>query len=84
MKSRHTLYYIFESIILGFGLFMVFLAGNVYDQILMLFILISVYITTGAVHHKMTHDINPKIVLEYVLIGALVFSIFLLFKSGAV
>lgn len=84
MRSRHTLYYIFETVILGFGFFVVFLSKNVYDKALALFILVMAYIVIGVVHHKMKHDINLKIVLEYVLIGALVFSVFLLLKSGSV
>lgn len=84
MKDKHTLYYIFETILLGIGFFIVYLNGNVYIQGVLLLVLLMVYVMVGVVHHRLTHDITVKIMLEYVLISALVFSVFLLFKSGAI
>lgn len=84
MNSRHTLYYIFETTILGTGFFLAFLMKDVYNQGLLILGVLLLYISMGAIHHRKTHDMGVKIMLEYVLISALVFSVFLLFKSGAI
>lgn len=83
MRREHTVYYFLEAVLLSSGFFVLLLTENAYNQGVLLLALLFMYIVIGAIHHKVSHDINLKIMLEYVLISALVFSVFLLFKSGA-
>ena len=83
--QKHLNYYIVESFILGIGFFGVYmLSGSIDTQATLLAFLILVYVIMGVVHHRLNHDIHAKIVLEYIVIGTLVFSIFLLLKSGVI
>lgn len=85
MEKKHTVYYFFEASILGFG----FLALLILDlafmlEIIALSCILLFYIIMGLIHHKVNHDIHVKIVLEYILISVLIFSLFLFFKSGTI
>ena len=57
-------------------------AGN--TQVIAMGILVLAYALMGIIHHRLDHDIHPKIVLEYILIGSLVFALFLFLRSGTV
>lgn len=83
--SKHLNYYIFETIILGLGFFAVYALSLalVYQMVLVAF-LVVLYSFMGIIHHKLQHDIHAKIVLEYILISVLVFSVFVFLKSGIV
>lgn len=83
--QKHLNYYIIESFILGVGFFGVYmLSGSTQIQASLLALIIAIYVIMGVVHHRLNHDIHAKIVLEYIIIGTLVFAIFLLLKSGVI
>lgn len=83
--QKHLNYYIIETFILGLGFFGVYiLSGSVQIQAVLMAFIVAMYMIMGIVHHSLMHDIHAKIVLEYIIIGSLVFSIFLLLKSGIV
>lgn len=83
--SRHINYYIFEAAILGLGFFAVYALSLPFTyQMFLIAGLVLLYSVMGIIHHSVKHDIHAKIVLEYILISALVFSIFLFLKSGIV
>ncbi|MFI5265353.1 MAG: hypothetical protein ACHQT7_01255 [Candidatus Levyibacteriota bacterium] len=74
-----------ESFILGLGFYGTYmLSGHIQIQALLMLFIVSMYMVMGIVHHALMHDIHGKIVLEYIIIGSLVFSIFLFLKSGVV
>lgn len=83
--EKHLNYYIIETFILGIGFFGIsMLSGSVQTQAMLMAAVVAVYMIMGIVHHQLKHDIHPKIVLEYVIIGALVFAIFVFLKSGVI
>lgn len=83
--SSHTIYYLLEASILGFG-FLILLLLNLsfFIQIGMLLGILALYISMGLIHHRLHHDMHFKIVLEYFLISVLLFSLFLFLKSGTI
>lgn len=78
--KKHAIYYLSLIFIIGTGLF---LSTRVFDnrqtQIFIIFLTSAVYAGWGIIHHLVEHDLNAKIVVEYILIGALGFSIFWFF-----
>lgn len=81
IKTHLPYYTVFLLIgVLGFWL----LALNAHDpqgRMVVIVLLAFFYIIWGLLHHYVHHDISTKIVLEYVLIGALGISvIFFLLK----
>ncbi len=82
-KNMHLNYYAIESLILGLGFFAVYLlSSSVFAQTIFVVVLLFSYAVMGMIHHYLKHDINIKVVLEYVLISILVFSLFLFVRSG--
>lgn len=80
----HLAYYISLILILGLGFLGAFLASP--DRQLQMSIVVLTtfsYVGFGLLHHLISHDLNLKIVIEYVLIGSLGLSlIFFLMKGG--
>lgn len=82
---EHDVYYFVELLILvvGFFLISIFSSDLSLQFILLMFILLS-YITLGFMHHKINHEFNEKIVLEYVSISALILAGFLFLNIGRI
>lgn len=83
MRKNHISYYIIESIILGLGFFIVYSLSTINLQIMGIIAVVLIYSVMGLVHHKIDHDMHPKIVLEYIIISVLVVSIFVFLKSSS-
>lgn len=84
LKKDKT-YYFFLSIILLFGLILFILSNN--NKSLQFWIFSSTvfsYVVLGIFHHFLKHDLDTKIVVEYLLIGGLGFSLFLFLIKGAI
>ena len=74
--KKHFAYYFSLFIILFFGLILVFLSSpNVKMQEFVTLVTVFFYIVSGILHHYINHEINVKIMVEYILIGLLGLSI---------
>lgn len=70
--TRHKGYYISLVTILAISGYLILAAAS--DRKLQILTVITAaffYIIFGIVHHLVNHDLKPKIVIEYILIGAL-------------
>lgn len=79
----HLAYYICLFFILGLGLLGVYLSSP--DRHLQMTIIVSAtlfYVAFGILHHFLNHDLTPKIVVEYTLIGSLGLSLILFLMKG--
>jgi disulfide bond formation protein DsbB len=75
---HHNAYYFIELLILLFGFGMLFVFGSqLFLELIILGIMLVVYIGMGIMHHKIHHDLHPKIVIEYVLVSILIFASFI-------
>lgn len=83
-KNRHIEYYLSLSMILVSGLFLVIIsAPNRNLQMLIVFLTTLFYAIFGIFHHIINHDLNGKIVLEYLIISGFgVAAVFFLLKGG--
>lgn len=83
-KNRHIEYYLSLSIILALGLFLVIIsAPNRNLQMLIVFLTTLFYAIFGIFHHIVNHDLNGKIVLEYLIIAGFgMAAVFFLLKGG--
>ena len=82
---KHTEYYISLIIILSLGFLLAYTnRSNRSFQILVISATTFFYVLWGMIHHLINHDLNAKIVVEYVLIGTFGLTIifFLLSVSG--
>lgn len=85
MKNSHAFYYVFEFVGLSLGFYLIAVFGtNVILQTSLLVIVLLMYSILGILHHAKSHDIHPRIVLEYVLISLFVLSIFMFLKGGII
>lgn len=84
MKKPHINYYFIETLILGLGFFIVFMLSSFQQQIIGLILVTMLYGIMGFTHHYLHHDMNKKIMLEYIIISILVLSLFIFLKSGIV
>lgn len=82
MRKNHINYYLIEATILGLGFFITYSLGTFSQQVVGLIGVVLLYCIMGLVHHKIDHDMHPKIVLEYILISILVVSVFIFLKSS--
>lgn len=81
--KKHFLYYLSLFLIFFVGLLLtLFLAPNIKLQGLTIFTTILLYVIWGILHHYKNHELTPKIVIEYVLIGFLGMSILFFVISG--
>jgi len=78
MKKNHALLYLIEFLIIGggFALILTFTLPF-YTQLLIVSAILALYIVIGLMHHRTHHDINIKVVLEYILVSALIFALFI-------
>lgn len=81
--NEHNLYYISLFAILAFGLFLILSLSPNKQLQLTVFAIVSVfYVIWGLLHHYMNHELNSKIVVEYILIAALGTAIMLFLLKG--
>lgn len=77
MKRRHLILYLAEFIFIGGGFaFLLNYKMSFYSQMIVLLAILVIYIIIGVIHHGKHHDIHPKVVLEYILVSALIFALF--------
>ena len=72
MRQKHTIYYVSLSIIMALGLLVIVLTKQ--DPVLRMYAVLLTtlfYVVWGIVHHILHHDTSVRVVVEYVLIGAL-------------
>lgn len=88
MMSRlynHSGYYVFLIIILILGFLLAYTSASSRNfQIGVVIVTTFFYVLWGIMHHLLNHDLNVKIVIEYILVGTLGLTIifFLLSISG--
>lgn len=81
--SKHIGYYISLILILTFGFILVYVnSSNKSFQIEIVIAITLFYILWGILHHLLNHDLNTKIVIEYILIGCLGLGIMLFLLKG--
>jgi len=82
--SEHAIYYISLIIILSLGFLLAYSSSDRSFQVGVVVAITFFYVLWGILHHLMNHDLHPKIVVEYILIGAFGLTIiyFLLSLSG--
>lgn len=68
--SEHAIYYISLLIILSLGFLLAYSSSDRGFQIGVIIAITFFYVLWGIMHHLMNHDLHPKIVIEYILIGA--------------
>lgn len=78
MRKNHTVLYFFEFglITAGFA-FLLAVKLPLYTQSWVLALILIFYIILGIYHHGKDHDITTKVVLEYILVSALIFALFI-------
>lgn len=81
--EKHILYTLSMVGIIGFGVFLALQASHDRNlQIGILFLTTCIYVFSGIVHHALDHDFSYKIVIEYVLIGAIGMTLIAFFLKG--
>ncbi|HUD09699.1 MAG TPA: hypothetical protein VMR77_02775 [Patescibacteria group bacterium] len=69
--------------ILGLGLALILLTSpNIKLQSLVILLTIFFYVLWGVLHHLINHELSARIMIEYVLIGALGLSILFFMMTG--
>lgn len=82
-EISHLGYYISLIIILLFGVLLTLLVTDRQLQMEIVVLTALFYIVWGILHHFINHDLSMKIVIEYILIGALgLAAVFFLLKGG--
>lgn len=82
MFKDHLGHYISLITVFAVGLFFIVSLGDKQAQVLIAAFLTFFYVLWGIFHHLMHHDLSPKIVVEYVLIGSLGLSLILFLLKG--
>ncbi len=82
--NEHILYYISLIAIFALGIILMFSATPNKQLQMLIFVIMAVfYVIWGVLHHLVNHELSAKIVVEYILIGALGVAImFFLLKGG--
>ena len=81
--KKHLGYYISLIAILVLGLILILLTSpNIKTQVIMVFLTVFFYVLWGILHHLINHELTLRIVIEYVLIGALGMSILFFMLMG--
>ena len=81
--KKHLAYYLSLITILSLGLILVLLtAPNILLQGLIVLLTVAFYVFWGMLHHLLNHELTLRIMVEYVLIGALGVAILFFMLSG--
>jgi len=82
---KHLGYYISLLAVLSLGLILIFLTRpNIVLQGFVILLTVLFYVFWGILHHLINHELTLKIVVEYVLIGALGISILFFMLMGGI
>jgi hypothetical protein len=81
---KHSPYYLSLVVILALGFLLAYNSSNKTFQIGVVIVTTFFYVLWGIMHHLINHDLNAKIVIEYILIGSFGLAVifFLLSTSG--
>ena len=80
---KHLSYYLSLIMVLVLGLILIFLTRpNIILQALVILATVIFYVFWGILHQMLSHELTLRIVIEYVLIGALGLSILFFMLSG--
>lgn len=83
MLKNHYAYYLSLLLILIFGFLIAYNSSDKQFQFVVALMTAFVYVMWGILHHFINHELTPKIVLEYTLMGSLGMSlVFFLLKGG--
>lgn len=78
MKQHHVLLYLIEFLVIGSGFaFLLTVVLPFYTQLFVISLILCLYFVIGLLHHRTHHDISMKVVLEYMLVSALIFALFI-------
>jgi hypothetical protein len=81
--KKHFGYYLSLTAILLLGLVLILLTSpNIRLQSLVILLTVFFYILWGVLHHLINHELSLRIMVEYVLIGALGISIIFFMMMG--
>ena len=81
--KKHFWYYLSLIVVLGIGFYLLFATNaNKQLQILIAFLIALFYVLWGMLHHYFQHDTTIKVMIEYVLIGAIGFLLIALILQG--
>jgi hypothetical protein len=81
--SKHLAYYISLITVLTLGLILIFFTRpNIVLQALVILLTVVFYVLWGILHHLVNHELSLRIVVEYILIGALGISILFFMLTG--
>lgn len=69
--SEHAIYYVVLIIMLSLSFLLAYTSSDRGFQIGTVVAVTFFYVLWGIMHHLMNHDLHAKIVIEYILIGAL-------------
>lgn len=78
----HVIYYIVLIVILALGTLMFFYENGNHTAQLAIGIVTSLsYVVWGIIHHTTQNDLHRKVVVEYILIGAIAIALFVIILS---
>jgi hypothetical protein len=81
--KKHFGYYLSLSAILLLGIILIILTSpNIKLQSLVIALTVFFYVLWGILHHLINHELSSRIVIEYVLVGALGLSILFFMMMG--
>ena len=80
--NKHKEYYISLLAILFVGFLIAYNSPNKQFQFMVVVVTAFFYAFWGVLHHFINHELTPKIMIEYVLIGLLGISILFFFIMG--
>jgi hypothetical protein len=81
--KKHFGYYLSLSAILLLGIILIILTSpNIKLQGLVIALTVFFYVLWGILHHLINHELSSRIVIEYVLVGALGLSILFFMMMG--
>ena len=82
-KNGDLEYYISLIFILSLGLFFIILAApNKNLQLILVLLTTLFHILFGIVHHLINHDLRIRVVVQYIVIGALGITVIFFFLKG--
>lgn len=76
-KIPHQLYYLIEMLFLIGGFMLVSMVSNFNIKVLGMGLVLVLYALIGIFHHKLHHNLKGKVMVEYILVSAVIFAIFL-------
>ena len=82
-KNGDLEYYVSLIFVLSLGLFFIILAApNKNLQLILVLLTTLFHILFGIVHHLINHDLRIRVVVQYIVIGALGITVIFFFLKG--